>query len=130
MHTCYGEVLGVAPWEVVLELRVPSFLRCAGVGVKFACQQRGGCRAVCAGRRLTSVVCMVTRALLFEHPLESGVAGSDCRYLNGNAITELAATLFDKLINLQTLYVTLQSAIHASGGEGCWALHRGRLSLN
>ena len=37
----------------------------------------------------------------------------DCRYLNNNAITELAATLFDKLTNLKKVYVTLNAAMHA-----------------
>ena len=34
-----------------------------------------------------------------------GGGGPDCRYLHSNAITELAATLFDKLTNLERLYV-------------------------
>ena len=38
---------------------------------------------------------------------------SDCRYLQDNAITELAASLFDKLTNLEQLYVTLNAAMHA-----------------
>ena len=49
-------------------------------------------------------MCMLTRFLLLELS-SSGVLRSDCRYLNDNAITELAATLFDKLTNLKTLYV-------------------------
>ena len=40
-----------------------------------------------------------------------GGGGPDCRYLYGNAITELAATLFDKLTNLGTLYVPRTIAI-------------------
>ena len=35
----------------------------------------------------------------------------DCRYLFRNAITELAATLFDKLTNLEELYVPRTIAI-------------------
>ena len=57
-------------------------------------------------------MCMLTRSLLLE-PSSSGVGRADCRYLSGNAITELAATLFDKLTNLQQLYVTLDAAMHA-----------------
>ena len=34
-----------------------------------------------------------------------GGGDPDCRGLNNNAITELAATLFDKLTNLEILYV-------------------------
>ena len=34
-----------------------------------------------------------------------GGGDPDCRYLSDNAITELAATLFDKLTNLPFLYV-------------------------
>ena len=36
----------------------------------------------------------------------------DCRHLYNNAITELAATLFDKLTNLEYLCVTLDAAVH------------------
>ena len=53
-------------------------------------------------------MCMLTRSLLLELFLFG-----DCRDLNNNAITELTATLFDKLTNLQELYVTLDAAIHA-----------------
>ena len=42
-----------------------------------------------------------------------GVGRADCRALDDNAITELAATLFDKLTNLEWLYVTLNAAMHA-----------------
>ena len=57
-------------------------------------------------------MCMLTHSLLFE--LSSlGVGRADCRYLSGNAITELAATLFDKLTSLRDLYVTLDAAMHA-----------------
>ena len=75
-------------------------------------------------------MCMLTRSLLLEHS-SSGVGRSDCRRLDGNTITELAATLFDKLTNLQSLYVTLDAAMHTPfrsclcGGEGCWAFVRG-----
>ena len=34
-----------------------------------------------------------------------GGGDPDCRWLYDNAITELAATLFDKLTNLERLYV-------------------------
>ena len=57
-------------------------------------------------------MCMLTHSLLFE--LSSlGVGRADCRYLSGNAITELAATLFDKLTNLGHLYVPLNAAMRA-----------------
>ena len=42
-----------------------------------------------------------------------GVGRADCRYLYKNAITELVPTLFDKLTNLEWLYVTLNAAMHA-----------------
>ena len=58
-------------------------------------------------------MCMLTRFLLLEHS-SSRVGRSDCRRLDGNAITELAATLFDKLTNLLKLYVTLDAAMHSS----------------
>ena len=57
-------------------------------------------------------MCMLTRSLLLA--LSSlGVGRADCRRLNDNAITELAPTLFDKLTNLERLYVTLNAAMHA-----------------
>ena len=34
-----------------------------------------------------------------------GGGDPDCRWLHDNAITEMAATLFDKLTNLERLYV-------------------------
>ena len=46
---------------------------------------------------------MLTRRLFASLLLIGG--DPDCRYLYGNAITELAATLFDKLTNLVNLYV-------------------------
>ena len=42
-----------------------------------------------------------------------GVGRVDSRSLNNNAITELVPTLFDKLINLEVLYVTLNAAMRA-----------------
>ena len=57
-------------------------------------------------------MCMLTRSLLLELS-SSGDLRVDCRDLDGNAITELAATLFDKLTNLVILYVTLNAAMHA-----------------
>ena len=57
-------------------------------------------------------MCMLTRSLLLA--LSSlGVGRADCRYLNVNTITELAATLFDKLTSLKHLHVTLDAAMHA-----------------
>ena len=75
-------------------------------------------------------MCMLTCSLLLNLFLNRGLGRLNCRSLYNNAITELAPTLFDKLTNLQKLYVNLQSAIHASGGEGCWALNSWRLSLH
>ena len=57
-------------------------------------------------------MCMLNRSLLLELS-SSGVGRADCRRLDGNAITELAATLFDKLTSLTHLYVTLDAAMHA-----------------
>ena len=57
-------------------------------------------------------MCMLTRSLLLELS-SSGDLRVDCRDLYDNAITELAATLFDILTNLQELYVTLDAAMHA-----------------
>ena len=57
-------------------------------------------------------MCMLTHSLLLVLS-SSGVGRSDCRRLDGNAITELAATLFDKLTSLKYLYVTLDAAMHA-----------------
>ena len=57
-------------------------------------------------------MCMLTRSHLLALS-SSGVGRADCRYLDGNAITELAPTLFDKLTNLEKLYVTLNPAMHA-----------------
>ena len=87
------------------------FLRCVGVGVMFACQLReeGGGR-VCFWAE--AGLCMLTRSLLLELS-SSGVGRVDCRSLHTNAITELAATLFDKLTNLQQLYVTFDAVMHA-----------------
>ena len=57
-------------------------------------------------------MCMLTRSHLLE-PSSSGFGRLDCRSLYNNAITELAATLFDKLTSLRDLYVTLDAAMHA-----------------
>ena len=78
----------------------------------FACQQlrRVGAERVCFWAE--AGMCMLTRSLLFE-PSSSGVGRADCRYLNINAIAELVPTLFDKLTNLEELYVTLDAAMHA-----------------
>ena len=71
-------------------------------------------------------MCMLTRSLLLALS-SSGVGRADCRWLNNNVITDLVPTLFDKLINLKQLYVTLNAAMRAPfrswlcGGEGCWA---------
>ena len=82
-----------------------SFLRCflrgVGVGVMFACQPLWA----------EAGMCMLTRSLHLE-PSSSGVGRVDCRGLHNNDITELAATLFDKLTNLEWLYVTLNAAMH------------------
>ena len=56
-------------------------------------------------------MCMLTRSLLLNSPLR-GVGCADCRRLDNNAITELTATLFDKLIDLERLYVPLDAAMH------------------
>ena len=53
---------------------------------------------------------MLTRRL-FVSLLLIGGGDPDCRYLWDNAITELAATLFDKLTNLRYLYVPRTIAI-------------------
>ena len=57
-------------------------------------------------------MCMLNRSLLLELS-SSGVGRADCRTLSRNAITELAATLFDTLTNLADMYVTLNAAMHA-----------------
>ena len=82
------------------------FLRCAGVGVMFPGRPRRVCFWAEAG------MCMLTRSLLLALS-SSGVGRAGCRYLNNNTITELAATLFDKLTKLEQLYVTLDAAMHA-----------------
>ena len=77
-------------------------LRCVGVGVMFPCQPLWA----------EAGMCMLTRSLHLD--LSSyGVGRADCRFLNNNAITELAATLFDTLTNLKKVYVTLNAAMHA-----------------
>jgi hypothetical protein len=55
---------------------------------------------------------MLAHSLLFDRS-SSGVGRVDCRNFDGNAITELAANLFDKLTSLRDLYVTLNAAMHA-----------------
>jgi hypothetical protein len=97
-------------WEVVLE------------GAPFSCgvwMGVGGHIPLPAARRVgdecafwaEAGMCMLTRSLLLE-PSSSGVGRADCRYLQYNAITELVATLFDKLTSLKYLYVTLDAAMH------------------
>ena len=69
---------------------------------------RGGVSVLlCGGLHVHVDPVSLSWALLF------GVGFSDCRDLNGNFITELAPTLFDKLTSLRELYVTLDAAMHA-----------------
>ena len=116
-------------WEVVL-VGASVFLRCVGGGWRacsLASREEGGGR-VCFWAE--AGMCMLTCSLLLE-PSSSRVGRVDCRYLHDNAITELAASLFNKLTNLNYLYVTLNAAMHAPspawlcGGEGRWAFVRG-----
>ena len=88
------------------------FLRCVDGGWRacsLASREEGGGR-VCLW--VVVGMCILTRSLLLELSF-SGVGRADFRDLSGNAITELAATLFNKLTNLWRLYVTLDAAMHA-----------------
>ena len=70
---------------------------------------------------------MLTRCP-FVSLLLIGGGDPDCRYLYDNAITELAATLFDKLTNLVNLYVPRTIAIECC--SDCrfplWTVFRGK----
>ena len=48
-----------------------------------------------------------------------GGGDPDCRLLSNNYITELAATLFDKLTNLETLYVPWIHAVVGASYRVC-----------
>ena len=98
-------------WEVVLEGAPFSCGVCVGVwrACSLASREEGWGR-VCFWAE--AGMCMLTRSHLLE-PTSSGFGRADCRRLDNNAITELAATLFDKLTNLERLYVTLDAAMHA-----------------
>ena len=97
------------PWEVVLE-GAPYSCSVWGVGSCSLASSDEGWGRVCFWAE--AGVCMLTRTLLFE-PSSSGVGRADCRWLDGNVITDLAPTLFEKLTNLRFLYVTLDAVMHA-----------------
>ena len=64
-----------------------------------------GCHSFWLVESVANINWLTCRPCLSFLSLLIGGSDSDCSYLFDNDITELTPTLFDKLINLRTLYV-------------------------